>query len=188
MVSRYTAAAVARGYISSLASFRLIRRLPGGFRLERPVRSFGDTLEWYVAEVFRRELLAESLWGVKFKGRKTGGDYDVIAKLDCILCYAEVKSSPPKQIYDSEISAFLDRADDLAPDLALFVMDTELRMKDKIVPMFEAALARRGLSGQQVVRLERELFGIGDRCFILNARDSLAGNIRTVIARHLRKT
>ena len=65
-----------------------------------------------------------------------GGDYDVLGRLDGALVYLEVKSSPPKQVYDSEVRAFLDRVEDLAPDLAVFLMDTELRMKDKLVPMF----------------------------------------------------
>ena len=187
MVARYATADVTAQYIRYLLSIRLITGKDNGYAVAgKHVRSFGETLEWYVSEIFRREFSAESVWGVRFKGRRTGGDYDVIAKLDCVLCYAEVKSSPPKQIYDSEIAAFLDRFDDLAPEVAIFLMDTELRMKDKIVPMFEAELAKRGKGDIPVERMEKELFHIGRRIYIINAKDSITGNLQNVLSRYFR--
>jgi hypothetical protein len=188
MVTRYATAGVTGRYIEYLLSLRLITPKDGGYAVAgKHVRSFGGTLEWYVAEVLRREFSAEAVWGVKFKGRKTGGDYDVIAKLDCALCYIEVKSSPPKQIYESEIAAFLDRIADLSPEVAIFLMDTELRMKDKIVPLFDTVRAARGKDGPPVERLEKELFHIAHRIYIINAKDSIAGNMQNVLGRYFRK-
>lgn len=186
-VTRYATREVTEEYLSYIEKIGLAQRRGTGCRLSRrPVKSFGETLEWYVAEVFRRELSAEALWGVKFKRQKTGGDYDVIARLDCLICYVEVKSSPPKQIYDSEIGAFLDRVSDLSPEIAIFLMDTELRMKDKIVPMFEAALGKRPGAPLKVERLEKELFQIPQRIFIINAKDSIPGNIQKVLTSYFR--
>jgi hypothetical protein len=186
-VTRYATAAVTGQYIEYLLSVRLIARHGGGYAVAgKRIRSFGETLEWYVAEMLKREFSAEAVWGVKFKGRKTGGDYDVIAKLDSALCYIEVKSSPPRQIYDTEISSFLNRVADLSPEVAVFLMDTELRMKDKIVPMFESELARRKKGEVPVVRIEKELFHIGGRIYIINAKDSIFGNIRNVLIRYFR--
>jgi len=188
MVTRYATAGVTGQYIEFLVFLRLITKKGIGYAVTgKSVRSFGGTLEWYVAEVLRREFSAEAVWGVKFKGRKTGGDYDVLAKLDCALCYIEVKSSPPKQIYESEIAAFLDRIADLSPEVAIFLMDTELRMKDKIVPMFEAVLAAQGKDALPVVRLEKELFQISHRIYIINAKDSIAGNMQNVLGRYFRR-
>jgi len=164
-----------------------------GFRLkrEKPVKSFGETLEWFMAETLKREFSAEALRGVRFKGRKTGGDYDLIAKVDgSKILYMEVKSSPPKQIYQKEIAAFMERVEDLRPDLSIFFMDTELRMKDKIVPMFEVELGRKGSPGKGLPmpeRLYKELFNIGERIFIINAKGSAAANIERVLAFHLRR-
>jgi len=187
LLTRYSTAQVVRSYIAVLVSVGLVEEMKNGYRLKRrPVLSFGPTLEWYVAELLGREFGAEAAWGVKFRRPNVGGDYDVLAKLDGALLYAEVKSSPPKQIYDSEIAAFLDRVDDLAPEIAVFLMDTELRMKDKIVPMFEKALAERSDAPPPVVRIERELFGIQDRLFIVNAKESIAQNIGKVVSRALR--
>lgn len=125
--------------------------------------------------------------GSKIQRPNVGGDYDVIAKLDGSLLYAEVKSSPPKQIYDSEISAFLDRVADLAPEISVFFMDTELRMKDKIVPMFEEELEKRASSPPEVMRIEKELFQIRDRIFIINSKDSIVRNLETALNWYLRR-
>lgn len=183
-VTRYTTTRVIRTYLTYLSDVGLIREGAVGYSLvHKPITSFGTTLEWYVAEFLRQEFGAEVLWGVKFRRPKVGGDYDVLARLDNTLLYAEVKSSPPKQVVDSEIAAFLDRVDDLAPEAALFLMDTELRMKDKVVPLFEQELAKRMDKPWPVVRIERELFHIQDRIFIINAKESIGRNIEKVVAR-----
>lgn len=182
-VTRYATPEVTREYLDYLLSVRLIKKRPKGYTLAGgPITSFGATLEWFIAEILRREFGAETVWGVKFKRPRVGGDYDVIARFDGSLMYLEVKSSPPKQIYDSEIAAFLDRVDDLSPDMAVFLMDTELRMKDKLVPMFAKELGRRYDEPPEVLRLERELFQIEDRVFIVNAKESLIQNIEKVVS------
>jgi hypothetical protein len=118
---------------------------------------------------------------VKFKRPKVGGDYDIIAKIEASIIYMEIKSSPPKQICDKEIIAFWDRVEDLSPDISIFLVDTELRMKDKIVPMFEAELHRRYKYPDPVERIEKELFHINRKTFIINSKDSIEVNIGTVL-------
>jgi hypothetical protein len=186
-VTRYSTSRVTRSYLNYLNDIRLIKEGAAGYILShRPITSFGPTLEWYIAELLKREFGAEVLWGVKFKRPKVGGDYDVLAKLDGSLLYVEVKSSPPKQVMVSEVAAFLDRVADLAPETAVFLMDTELRMKDKLVPMFEQELAKRSIgSPPAVVRIERELFAVRDRLFIVNAKESIGRNLEKVIARYV---
>jgi len=187
-VTRYSTSKVTRGYLDFIDDIRLVKKEADGYTLtKRPVKSFGETLEWYIAEVFRREFSSEAIWGVKFKRPKVGGDYDVIAKFDGSILYAEVKSSPPKQIYDREISAFLERVSDLSPEIAVFLMDTELRMKDKIVPMFENELSKRFEKSPDVIRMKKELFQIWDRVFIINAKDSIVGNIEKVFNWYFRR-
>ncbi len=187
-VTRYATLDVTRSYLDYLLSIRLLRKTKQGYvPAKKPIRSFGVTLEWYVAELLAREFGCEAAWGVKFRRRNVGGDYDVIAKYDGSLLYAEVKSSPPKQIYDSEIAAFLDRVSDLSPEIAIFLMDTELRMKDKIVPMFEKTLAERFEQPPAVVRIERELFQVEERIFIINSREDMLQNIQTVLSWRYRR-
>ncbi len=159
-----------------------------GYRLrKRPIKSFGETLEWFVARTVSEDYQAETLWGVKFKRPRVGGDYDLIAKLDASILYMEIKSSPPKQIYDREITAFFDRIEDLAPDITIFFIDTELRMKDKIVPMFEEELRRRYKKTIKVERIVKELFHIKRKIFIINAKGGISGNIGTVLSFRLNR-
>lgn len=187
-VARYATAAVTAGYLGYLLSLGLVAGTGDGYQLvRRPVKSFGETLEWYVAEVLRREFGYESIRGVKFKRPRVGGDYDVLGKFNGSLLYIEVKSSPPKQIYAAEIAAFLERVADLLPELAVFFVDTELRMKDKVVLLFEEELAKRYARPPAVVRLEKELFRIDDRIFIINAKDSVVGNMERILARYFRR-
>lgn len=187
-VTRFATAGVTEEYIQYLEQIGLIKKHKEGFALTRHIKSFGETLEWFVAEVFKREFGAEAIWGVKFKRPNVGGDYDVLARIyGSVLLYAEVKSSPPKQIYDNEISAFLDRVSDLAPEVSVFFMDTELRMKDKIVPMFEEALRKRHMRAE-VARIEKELFQIRNKIFIINSKDSIVRNLETVMNWCLRRS
>lgn len=186
-VTRYATSGVTEAYVDFLLSVKVVEPTGDGFRLvKRPIKSFGKTLEWFLCEIFRREFTAEAAWGVKFKRPRVGGDYDVIAKIDGSILYMEVKSSPPKQIYNSEIAAFLDRTFDLSPEISAFFMDTELRMKDKIVPMFEEELKKRFPAPPPVARVEKELFQIWNKTFIINSKDSVSGNIEKVLSWHFR--
>lgn len=177
-VTRYATPEVTRDYITGLSTMGLIERKGKIWRLKkRPIKSFGATLEWLTAEIMKSEFGAEAIRGVKFKGHTAGGDFDVIAKIEGRLCYVEVKSSPPKQIYDAEIDAFLRRTLELNPDRAVLFLDTELRMKDKIVPMMESAAKRLGLSSAPARRIHRELFMLTPKIFIINSKDSIAANL-----------
>ena len=181
-VTRFSTKEVTSGYIKYLLKTRIAEAYKKGYRLKkRPIKSFGETLEWFIARLINKEFQAETVWGVKFKRPKVGGDYDLIAKIDTSLFYMEVKSSPPKQIYDREITAFIDRVEDLSPEISVFFVDTELRMKDKIVPMFEDELRRRYKKRVYVKRIIKELFHINDKIFIINSKDSISANIWSIL-------
>jgi len=187
-VTRYATDGVTAKYLRYILSIGLIAETGDGYHLvRRPVKSFGETLEWYVAEILNREFCFESIWGVKFKRPSIGGDYDVLGRFNGSVLYIEVKSSPPKQIYAAEISAFFNRVSDLLPEIAVFFMDTELRMKDKIVPMFEDELAKKYALPPGVTRMEKELFHIGNRIFIINAKESISSNIEKVLNSYFRR-
>lgn len=192
-VTRYATREVTSGYISFLEKIGLIVQENNSFKfLKQPIRSFGETLEWFVAEILKREFSMETIRGVKLKKRLVGGDYDLLSKFNGSILYIEIKSSPPKQIYSKEIGAFLDRVSDFLPELAIFFVDTELRMKDKIVPMFEDELKAKLHSSVSAIRIEREIFQIsGDlkelpRIFIINSKDSIINNIQIVLTTFFR--
>jgi len=188
-VTRYATSEVTMDYLEYMRKIGLVEKVSDGFRLSLgPIKSFGETLEWFVAETFKREFTAEAIWGIKFKRPMVGGDYDLITKVDGTILYMEIKSSPPKQIYQKEINAFFDRLSDLLPETGIFFVDTELRMKDKIVPMFEEELKTRYVNPPKIIRMEKELFQIEGRIFIINAKDSIAANIEKVFSWYFRRS
>jgi hypothetical protein len=188
-VTRYATLEVTEDYLEYMRNIGLVEKSSDGFRLSLGhIKSFGETLEWFVAEIFKVEFAAEAIWGIRFKRPRVGGDYDLIAKVDGSILYMEIKSSPPKQIYQKEISAFLDRVSDLSPEISIFFTDTELRMKDKIVPMFDEELKKKYNSPLKVTRIEKELFQIWDKMFIINAKDNIAANIEKVLSWYFRRS
>lgn len=188
-VTRYATSEVTRDYLEYMRKIGLVEKVSDGFRLSLgPIKSFGETLEWFVAETLKVEFTAEAIWGIKFKRPKVGGDYDLIAKVDGAILYMEIKSSPPKQIYQKEITAFFNRISDLLPEIGIFFVDTELRMKDKIVPMFEEELKARYVNPPKIIRMEKELFQIESRIFIINAKETIAANIEKVFSWYFRRS
>ncbi len=179
---RYCSLETARLYISSLCELKIAEAVGEGmFRLlKRSLYSFGPTLEWFVAQMFRREFASPAIYGVRFKETRSGGDYDVIARWEGRMVYVEIKSSPPRGIERGEIGSFLARTADLLPDVAFFFNDTQLRMKDKIVVMFEEELCKRyGTSYSDrfpVQRMVDELFHINHRIYIINSKRDVVAN------------
>jgi len=178
-VGKYASPDVVRRYIRELISLGVLKKAGTRFALTSSrIYSFGDTFEWYVSSIFTREFLCPAEWGVKLKEVQSGGDMDVAALVDGRFVYVEVKSSPPKHIEQHEIAAFLDRVIELRPDAAIFLEDTRLRMKDKIVPMFEDELrARWQRRAPAVERMKAELFRVGNRLFISNSKPDVASNL-----------
>lgn len=181
---RYSTKEWVERYIEFLLQRGIVEGLGGAqYRLKaEAVFSFGDTLEWFVANMFEREFGSPALWGVRLANIEAGGDYDVIASVEGRLVYTEVKSSPPKNIEEAEVAAFIKRVTELKPSCAIFFEDTRLRMKDKLVPMFEGFLGKKGFKAK---RLVEETFLIGDKIYITNSKPDIVGNIGFCIKHHL---
>jgi hypothetical protein len=79
------------------------------YRLLHPPRSFGGTLEWYLARVLAVRLGFDAATALRFGAPGVGGDLDVVAAAEGRLLYVEAKSSPPRQISDAEVRAFCSR-------------------------------------------------------------------------------
>jgi len=179
---RYCSLEAVQKYISLLLKLNIIETIgERTFRLlKRSIYSFGPTLEWFIAQMFKREFASPAFYGVKFRDTTSGGDYDVISLWEGHLVYVEIKSSPPKGIERGEIGSFLARITDLLPDIAFLFNDTQLRMKDKLVLMFEEEIYERyGTSGRDrfpVERLMDELFHINHRIYIVNSRKDVIAN------------
>ena len=188
-VVRYSSPEIGNKYLHALAELGLAERLEGqDYRLPEPSpTSLGPTLEWFMAEVFRKEFSCPALYGLRCKGTRFGGDFDVVSALESRLIYMEVKSSPPKNIAGDEVHEFFARLEDLQPHLAFFFVDTELRLKDKIVPLFEAEGGAAGYPNPddagRAEKIGDEIFFLKPALYLLGSKRSIAGNME-VCFRH----
>ncbi|HZM93928.1 MAG TPA: hypothetical protein VFB92_10925 [Vicinamibacterales bacterium] len=73
----------------------------------------------------------------------------------------------------------------MRPGLDLFVVDTALRLSDKVVPMLTDELARRSETVPPPSRVERELWALGRDLYIVNSRHDLMTNIGRAITEGL---
>lgn len=189
-LTKFCSLSSARNYLELLSQFRMVKKRGEHYQLTVPtLRTFGGTLEWYVAQIFLREFKAPALWGLRLQNTGVGGDYDVLAYVEGNLIYLEVKSSPPKHIDQSEVDSFWERMEALSPDFFIFLVDTELRMKDKLVPMFEEAINKRfgpaGKKGFPVERYVDELFSVGPYGMIVNSKSNLINNLGLTLRKFL---
>ena len=186
--TQYLKPAQAKACAESLVGLGLAEPLPRGcYRLVRAAKSFGGTLEWYVARELKRRFGFDVASGVRLHARGVGGDLDVVAAAEGKLAYLELKSSPPKNLSVREVAAFFDRVSLLRPDLTLFVEDTALRLSDKVLPMLVAELEhRRAETMLAPRRLERELWALTPHLYAVNGRPDLMANVGRAIAQGLR--
>jgi hypothetical protein len=185
--TRYVEGPVARAMAEELVDLGLAEPVGRArYRLRHPPRSFGPTLEWYLARELGARLGFDTATALRFGAPGVGGDLDVVAAAEGRLVYLEAKSSPPRQISEEEVSAFFDRLEALRPDLALFVVDTALRLGDKVVPMLAAETARRAGRGAVPRRVVREVWALAPRLFAVGAKGHLSANVAAAVAEGLR--
>jgi hypothetical protein len=183
----YVPAAKARELAEAAVEAGLAGRLPRGrYRLLRPARSFGATLEWWLARELAERLGCEASFGIRSGAPGVGGDLDVVAAVEGRLLYVEAKSSPPKHVTVEEVAAFLGRVRALRPDVTLFVVDTALRLSDRILPLFAEALARTGAPPLAPRRLFRETWALTPHLLLVSAKEELIENACRAVAEGLR--
>ncbi len=189
-VVRFSSAETGKKYLQSLIDLGVVESAGGhSYRLfPLHTASLGPTLEWFLAEILRKEFYCPALYGLRCKGTRFGGDYDVVASLEGRLLYLEAKSSPPKNIEGDEVHEFFSRLEDLIPQVALFFVDTELRLTDKIVPIFETErLAQRDPGNgpwPPLVKIADEIFFAPPGIYILNSKRSISRNLAMCFQHH----
>ncbi len=166
--------------------YGLLERTPAGYVLRAPrAATFGDTLEWFVAQVFPREFLAPAAWDVRLLGIGQGGDFDVITVLDGRLGYVECKGSPPYNVSADALARFLGRIGHLVPDFAILVIDTTLRVDRNIIDNLRRLLSESSGVAPGVVRASDGLYEIGGDLplFVVTSRRSLVENLQQCLRR-----
>src|SRR5438309_195028 len=181
--TRYLTTGQEKALADALVELGILVRTPRDrYRFVRRATSFGPTLEWYVARELCGRLGCDVATGVKFRAPGLGGDLDVVAAMEGKLIYLELKSSPPKHLTQGEVAAFFARVRRLRPDVAVFAMDTALRLSDRVLPLLVAELGS-GASGPR--RIERDLWALNPHLYAVSATSDLATNVCRVVAEGL---
>lgn len=114
----------ADGFVQFLVDLEVAEWSGDQVNLLRSLNNIGPTLEWYVADLVQKQFGGSADWSVKLADCAYG-DYDVIGWLPPTLIYVETKSARPSGIDDSELKNFLQRGVELAPELAILLIDTD---------------------------------------------------------------
>lgn len=177
--TRYLDAEGAARAAGELVALGLAERLADGrLRLLRLPRSFGGTLEWWVARELARRLAADVAFGVRWGAPGVGGDLDVVAAVEGKLVYVELKSGPPKHLMPAEVAAFLRRVRALRPHASVLALDTALRLADKVLPM----LAGAARHAETPSRVRRDVWRVAPGLYAASARQDLIENLCLAVA------
>ncbi len=186
----YCSAESARKILQEFSDLGLVTSEKDRYFLRVPENlQMGDLLEWLSATILNIEFQTPAIFHVSLRGNRVGGDFDVLANWLGRLLYLEVKSAPPRGIHNPEIGEFLQRVIELKPDIAIFLDDTHLRVKDKIVLMFEEELIKRkgiaSLKNMPIQRVQEQIFHLNHYLYILNSKREIKSNFRIVFRDYL---
>jgi hypothetical protein len=178
----------AADYLKLLERIHAVSLSADGITYLLPIDNLGPTFESHVARVCRDELGAASAWGVELEDMPIGGDYDVLAWLPPALLYIETKTSRQTEINESELRHFLQRSADLAPEIAVLLVDTRDDLQplvDRLNDIMGPAIsgADGGTAPQPPVMNPQQggfYFGYG-RYYVVNTEPAIARNLRRCI-------
>ncbi len=147
--------------------------------------NFGETLEWFISEIFKREFYMPTIWGIKIKEIKGGGDFDILSILENNLLYVECKTSPPNNIRLREIWEFLRRREVLKPKITIFFIDTTLKIERNIIENICSLLERRFMKSKKinVFSLKDGVYAFDNGIYIMQSKGDIIKNFQ-VVFRH----
>ncbi|MBN2318060.1 MAG: hypothetical protein JXR49_03250 [Acidobacteria bacterium] len=185
--TRYLTREQSGKYAEVLVELGMAEKIRAGrYRLTHDVASFGAVLEWYVARELKRRFGFDVATGVRLHVPGGGGDLDVVAAAEGKLVYLELKSSPPRNLDADTAAAFWDRVLLLRPDLSLFVVDTALRLSDKILPMLVDAFPEQESGRIRPKKIGSRLWALTPHIYAVNGHRDLMANIGKAVAEGLR--
>ncbi|MCS7201831.1 MAG: hypothetical protein NZ841_03550 [Dictyoglomus sp.] len=153
------------------------------------IDNFGETLEWFVAQILKREFSIPAFWGVKLLGISGGGDFDVLGLVENYLLYIECKTSPPNNIRLRDLWEFLRRREVLGSQLTIFLIDTTLKVERNIVDNVKLLLDRRfsPYKKNEVIKEKEGVYFFSPNLFILQSKGDFIVNFQHVFRKFLEK-
>ncbi|GCE15046.1 hypothetical protein [Tengunoibacter tsumagoiensis] len=148
------------------------------------IRDLGHTLEWYIAEWFRRNPHFDHLVPVRhgvtcYRGYERG-DLDIVALLDHLTLTIECKST--SHVSTQELSAFLQRASIFQPAIALLLIDTSQSTLDGIIDRLNTLLSRQGThSFLETVATAPGVYWNGEHIYVTSIPESLDTSLTHIL-------
>ncbi|MFC1982263.1 hypothetical protein ACFLV5_00500 [Chloroflexota bacterium] len=160
----------------------------GRWCLKKSFNNFGPTFERYVKSIFEREFFWFAEWGITLEDF-SDGDFDVLASTGSVLCYVECKTARPEDVSDRELRHFLERSQDLAPEIAILLIDTEdslekplEKLENILILINRKSLAMPNWKPEEPFFTEpggfRGVYFGCRRIFITNAKPNVVRNLR----------
>ncbi len=151
--------------------------------------NFGETLEWFVAQILKKEFSIPTLWGVKLLDISRGGDFDVLGLIESYLLYIECKTSPPNNVRLRDLWEFLRRREVLGSQLTIFLIDTTLKVEKNIIDNIKLLLDRRFSPNRknEVIKEKEGIYFFSPNLFILQSKGDFIVNFQYIFRRFLGK-
>ncbi|MBU4304013.1 MAG: hypothetical protein KJ893_00080 [Candidatus Omnitrophica bacterium] len=185
--------------LSTLAKMDLLEKNNGEiFRLKNSDVNFGKNLEWFISEVFHRELFCVSDWGVHVKEAPEGGDYDVLARAESNIIYVECKAKKPENLKEKELISFLKRDEFLRSYTSILFIDSTDEISyindliNKLGEKIKTCIPELGIDfvmgdPPYTESLDGGYFHFQGRLFFVNAKKSVLDTIKLCL-RHRHRT
>jgi hypothetical protein len=144
------------------------------------VDSLGPTVEWYVAELFNRELHWAATTNVLLEDIAYN-DFDVVGVHGNEIAHVECKTSAPNQVSDDELIALAERHHFLKPAFTLLLVDTSASVQGLATRVGNVVLRHQAVTAP--------FMPIAPNASVLNGkRNVYVGNANTNVSNGLLKT
>ncbi|MGB9857591.1 MAG: hypothetical protein ACPLKX_05535 [Dictyoglomaceae bacterium] len=151
--------------------------------------NFGETLEWFIAQILKKEFSIPAMWGVKLLDISGGGDFDVLGLIENYLLYIECKTSPPNNVRLRDLWEFLRRREALGSHLTIFLIDTTLKVERNIIDNIKMLLDRRFSPNRnnEVIKEKEGIYFFPPNLFILQGKGDFIVNFQYIFRKFLEK-
>ncbi len=140
------------------------------------LKNIGHTLEWYVAEWFRKELRSPARHRVYVEDIAEGSDLDVVAFVDGLRIWVECKSG--KEITEKQLELFLQRAQEFSPTMAILLIDTDSSIEPRIEILNKHRSVGDPLTSQNQ---QNTLYWGMHHVYVVNAKKSIAHSLAAAL-------
>lgn len=172
---------VVEKYLNRLVQYEIFKKENSHFISNyKEIDNIGNTLEWYIGEILKKEFSIPVLSNIEIKNIKEGGDFDIFFLLLGNLSYLEIKSSPPNNISIEEIENFIKRVVSVGTKVSILFIDTTLNIKRNIIDNMEFLLKRvkRVFIGKMI---RNGFYKVSKGLYVFNSKRSIEESIRIVI-------